>query len=312
MQSPRLLLGVLSSLGAAALLACGGQLEPAGPTAAVAPLPAAAAHLGALRAVGQACAFAWQCASGSCSADVASGGCGVCRDVRRLGQRCDEPLATCSATATCSSSRGATCVSTKKVLDQPCALGGLGDSQDCDDDLYCEGTPGGTGTCKAKPAQGEACSLDQPFAVCVGGGNCERGTCAARRLGAAGDSCDQRTCDEGLACEHGACQRPTAIATGAPCGVSPGLTCEVGARCELTGGPADASGHSPMACLPGRTEGQECASNHCAEGLFCDPPAPGAPSRCQRLRSEGEACRLDDSCAASLECRQGRCQVACR
>src|SRR5262245_41867544 len=70
----------------------------------------------ALRATGSACAFWWQCASRSCNAPVV-GGCGVCVDIRALGEACGGPLEGCSSSATCTAG---ICKSSKKVLGEPC------------------------------------------------------------------------------------------------------------------------------------------------------------------------------------------------
>src|SRR5689334_13147180 len=70
--------------------------------------------------IGSACAFGSQCESLRCSADVESGGCGVCLDVRKLGERCDGPLQGCSASAVC---QDGVCQSTKKLVGESCQIG---------------------------------------------------------------------------------------------------------------------------------------------------------------------------------------------
>src|SRR5689334_7867120 len=53
------------------------------------------------RMAGAACAFDKQCVSGRCSADIPSGGCGVCLDVRKLGESCGGPDQSCNKSAVC-------------------------------------------------------------------------------------------------------------------------------------------------------------------------------------------------------------------
>ncbi|HSO40466.1 MAG TPA: hypothetical protein VLT33_48400, partial [Labilithrix sp.] len=135
MDRPRIvrtftLLAVTSLQG---VLACGGSVEPTGSSPAVTTDSVGPSSTPALiRPVGAPCAFANQCASGACSADVPGGGCGVCLDVRGLGERCDRPLLTCSRSAVCSDG---ICRSTKATAGQPCTIGPKRESSDCDDEL---------------------------------------------------------------------------------------------------------------------------------------------------------------------------------
>jgi hypothetical protein len=130
-------------------------------------------------------------------------------------------------------------VSTRKTLGQTCHLGGKGDSGECDDELFCLGPSGGDGTCVARSTLGGACS--QPFRGCAGNADCERGVCVTPRLGALGDTCDQRRCGEGLVCGNE-------------------YTCQPGAQ------PARDPGTL-------RAEGQTCwgyaAFSDCVDGLEC-------------------------------------------
>lgn len=287
-------------------------------TIAVASVPAACAPTIAIasnsfRAVAAACAFDWQCAGGECSADEAGGGCGVCLDRVLVGDRCDKPLTTCSSTAVCTDG---VCQSTKGTTGAPCEMGAKGGSDDCDVDFYCAGELGGTGVCKAKPDFGEACGTIL-FANCARGGDCERGICVRPREASLGESCDSRPCMQGLAChsydEGHTCEEPNVVEMNDSCAPHIGnLDCEKGTACELTGGPMGADGYYPMACLAGKTEGQECASSHCAEGLVCSELSGENQFTCHRPGLTGAPCNRSDECSTGLECRIGVCVAECK
>jgi hypothetical protein len=324
MRSPRTSFGVFFVLlcTSPALLGACGKLEPdapgsdpgapASPASPASPtLPASTDAVG-LRVVGAACAYGVQCASGACSADTTAGSCGTCLEVRALGERCDAPGTTCRASAACVHG---VCVSTKKTAGQSCNVGPKGESFDCDDELYCAhagplGPEGLEGTCTPRGVLGGKCDL--LLGGCVGAAQCERSVCVAARVGLLGDTCDVRACATGLFCRSdGTCQRATLVA-GDDCGRDiGGESCVPGTQCELTGAPPQEAPY-PMACLPGKGEGELCASSHCAEGLFCDE-APGTTDfRCKKLGTSGDACTGFGECAASLECRAGVCRPACR
>ena len=77
------------------LLACGGaHSAPGAERTATTASPIGTLATG--RGVGEACAFAEQCGSGSCSAGYGSGVCGFCQDVRPLGASCSKSLEVCS------------------------------------------------------------------------------------------------------------------------------------------------------------------------------------------------------------------------
>jgi hypothetical protein len=264
---------------------------------------------GALRAAGSACAFDSQCESRMCNAP-ADGGCGVCVDVRALGEPCDGPHEGCSRSATCTAG---VCKSNKKTLGEPCMLGVKGDPRECDDELYCAphdppNGDGGMGTCAPRGVLGGACDV---IVGCAFGADCERGLCVVARVGQEGDSCDQRRCAEGLFCAEGGTCRAATLPIGADCGAVIGQdTCALGGACELTGGPPQ-NGLYPMACVAGRKEGELCASSHCEEGLFCAAPEGKGDYVCKRRLPAGQPCHGDE-CAAGLECRAGVCAEACR
>ena len=304
------LLGACGKLDLSAPVAPGTEGSPPGAsTSSASPSGTDAADL---RGVGSACAFGPQCASGACSANTDAGSCGTCLDVRALGERCGAAGTTCRASATCQSG---ICVSTKKTAGQSCTLGGKGESLDCDDELFCAhtgplGPEGLEGTCTPRGALGGRC--DVAPGGCVGTAQCERGMCVAARIGQLDDTCDDRACATGLFCRQDrTCQNTTLIA-GADCGRAIGFeSCVPGTQCELTGA-APQEAPYPMACLPGRGEGELCASNHCGVGLSCSE-APGTTEfRCKKQGTDGQPCIGADECAASLECRAGTCRPACR
>lgn len=264
------------------------------------------------RPAGAACAYGWQCAEQACSAESAEGGlCGVCLDIRRLGEACGDGLAACSWTAECIDG---ICQSTKNTAGEPCENQAKGGSDDCDADLYCAGKLGGMGVCTALPTFGEPCGPG--IQKCAGFGHCERGTCVAPREGALGDSCDDRPCMVNLKChsfpEGHTCEEPNVVPLNGNCTSSiPNLDCAKGTSCSLTGGPMLPTGRYPVACLANKLEGEECASSRCADGLVCQRLDGETIYSCHPLRVEGENCQSADACSSGLECRNGTCVVEC-
>lgn len=257
-----------------------------------------------LRPTGSACAFDWQCATRRCNAPV--DGCGVCVDIRPLGERCDGPLQGCSLSATCT---GGVCISSKKTLGQPCVLGAKGDLMECDDELYCatDGSPSG-GACAPRGVLGGACDT---IVGCAHGADCENGVCVVARMGLEGDSCDERWCADGLFCGQEIC-RPATLPIGADCGGDHigKDSCAPGSACELTGGPPQ-NGLYPMACVAWRKEGEPCATSTCREDLFCRAPPGTSDYVCVRRQLAGQTCTYSNECAEGLECRAGACATAC-
>lgn len=282
--------------------ACGGNAAPARASSASATAP------GLVRAVGVVCAFAKQCASGACSADLDAGGCGVCLEVRPLGQRCDGMLLTCGTSAVC---RDGVCSSTKNTVGQPCMLGGKGDSSDCDDELYCVGPAGQTGTCQPNGIIGGACSRSIQ-GRCAFNADCERGVCVAPRVALLGDSCEERQCEKDLRCQSGAggltCERPTVLPEGAPCGgeALEKSQCVAGTSCELTTPGAGGA----QACVADLRGEEECSRGKCAEDLFCADLGLAPGFRCQRRRTEGESCHESTASESSSAGRAGALLLA--
>lgn len=231
MTVPRMftLLAVTSLAGAG--ISCGGSTEsPANPPSD----PATSSSTGELRAVGAACAFDAQCASGGCTASQQVGSCGYCYEVALLGERCDGVRIGCSRSAVC---RDGSCQTTMQPLFDRCSIGGKRLSVGCDDDLYClpDAADPSWGVCVPGPGLGEGCSSTER---CAGRVDCERGICVARRLGAEGDSCNSRRCASGLTCRYDD---------------KSGATCRTLEQQE------------PRR----RGAGEECALGDCAPGLEC-------------------------------------------
>jgi hypothetical protein len=266
--------------------------------------------------VGAACAFDSQCESQQCSADVESGGCGVCLDVRKLGERCDGPLQGCSASAIC---QNGVCQSTKKTIGESCMLGPKGgDEHECDDELYCSGRPGGQGACSARVPPGGACG---PYTSgCVEGTSCTSGVCTLPPAG----SCWMSGCEAGFFCDDTDTCRPATLPLGAPCGIVDGHfvdnECQPGTVCGSLEWPQGGGGPGTMStCLPLPGAGELCIGVKCAEGLFCAEQTTDStgvvPKRCEPLRAEGEPCSnnyiFHIDCALGLECRGDVCERAC-
>jgi hypothetical protein len=263
---------------------------------------------------GAACAHDFQCQTGLCSANEGTA-CGTCQEIRFLGESCGVTANTsCSRSALCAN--GA-CISTKKAKNEACRLGAKGESDDCDDELYCKGDGDAsafpsTGVCAARPRLGESCVTSNFAATCVLGLACERGVCTAKGEAHLGESCDNRTCTAGLFCREAdtTCQ-PATLPLGADCGSLLGVAdCVQNTRCELTG--EGSSAPYPMKCLAGRALGAECASSFCAADLVCFLASGASNFTCVPPRNEGETCSgYDVDCASGLECRAGTCKPAC-
>jgi len=248
------------------------------------------------RPVGSACAWSTQCNSGLCSADVASGQCGVCLERRLLGETCGAALTGCSASANC---HNGICVSAKITLGEPCALQPKGgDIGQCDDELFCAivaaaGTPGlPSGQCTPRTTLGQVCFDTDPEGI----------DDSPTRPGA-----------------------PSALVLGQRCGLADGtflsFDCPEGAGCGDPRFPNGGGGtDSVSVCLPLPVEGEVCMIDSCAKGLFCSEQTTNSsgviPKRCEKLRSRGQACDtqflFNKDCEPGLECRSQVCQDPCR
>jgi hypothetical protein len=266
------------------------------------------------RKAGVACAFNKQCVSGRCSADLPGGGCGVCLDVRKLGESCGGPDQSCNDSADCVNG---VCKSRKKLLGESCTSGGKG-GDPCDDELYCDLPLGYQGTCAAPVAVGGSC---EPSSRCVKGAYCdESGVCTVPFA----DSCEVHPCIAGSFCDvHNACRLAT-LKAGERCGSVDGEPvdnrCEPGTICGNAGSPSAGGGSGSVdTCLPLPGEAEICIHGRCAAGLFCSQQTIDGiavlPPRCAALPEEGEECNTNADvhigCAAGLECRQRLCKHAC-
>jgi hypothetical protein len=268
------------------------------------------------RKMGVACAFDEQCGSGRCSADVNGGGCGVCLDVRKLGESCVGPDEICNLSAAC---ENGVCESKRSLLGASCSVGGKG-GDPCDDELYCDRPIGNQGTCVAPVAVGGACELSS--SKCVTGAACdESGVCAIPPA----DSCALHPCGAGTFCDaHQTCRQAT-LKAGERCPVvnviheSAENGCALGTVCGKAGFPSlGGLAVGVNTCLPLPVEGELCIHKHCAVGLFCAQKTSGIgldPPRCEVPRDEGDECNTSSvfhiDCGAGLECRRGVCKRAC-
>lgn len=269
------------------------------------------------RKTGDACAFDKQCASERCSADEYVGGCGVCLEVRMLGESCGGPVQSCNKSADCVNG---VCQSKRKVLGESCSVGGKG-GDPCDDEFYCDHPLGYQGTCVAPVTVGGACELSS--SICVKGAYCdESGVCAVPPA----DSCALRPCSAGSFCDDHKTCRPATLKAGESCGSVDGKTvnngCAPGTACGNAASPSTGGGppQNVDTCLPLPEEGEICVRNKCAAGLFCAQQTTNSiglvPPRCEALREEGDDCFSVNSpwhidCGAGLECRNYVCERAC-
>jgi hypothetical protein len=274
-----------------------------------------APSMSASRLVGVACAHDTQCASGQCGADEAHGTCGVCLEVRKLGERCDGPQQGCSASATCTEG---VCTSTRKTLGVLCALQPKGgDALECDDSLYCLGNAGDEqGHCTAFTPVGAACkpwpARCAPDSLCSPAGVCTL---------VPADSCQLHDCAAGMYCSQSEICQPATLPFGAPCGRIPDTDDYIDAGCApgavCTRPPtADPNSWVSDVCLPLPTAGERCFDDsRCAAGFFCDEHPDGA-LLCAAVRAEGQACTsnryLNITCTAGLECRGDVCMQPCQ
>jgi hypothetical protein len=265
-----------------------------------------------MRPVGAPCGDPRQCASGGCSADLVRGSCGVCLRVRALGETCTGSLDTCRSSASCV---GGVCKSRKKTVGEACTVGPKGESNDCDDEDWCErddpqgGSASQGGTCRAKGVVGGACD---DLVGCAGTAQCERHVCLAPSIGREGESCDERSCAPGLFCGDPMTCRPATLGLGADCASNIGAAdCAPGTFCRLVGNTPSPDGGYPMTCQAAALEGESCSTTPCASGLFCASTAASNDFRCHALLGEGDACASLGDCRSGFECRAGSCKPAC-
>ncbi|APR77806.1 Thiamin-phosphate pyrophosphorylase [Minicystis rosea] len=271
------------------------------------------------RALGEACAFDDQCDSLRCSGDATVGTCGACVAIQPLGEPCTGPLQGCSRSAICADG---VCRSLRKVLGEACALGPKGeDTSDCDDELYCARIDGSSmaGTCTARTPEGSAC--ESYLGTCAQGTSC--GVASHRcEVPAPGTCVDGWSCPAGFHCDASETCQPGTLQEGDLCGIVDGSLvddeCAAGLVCGSLAFPDGGGGPGTVTtCLKVPNEGEPCISGACGAGLFCRHLAYDNVTlpRCERGRSEGEACRNDNlyriACAEGLECRGDTCQIAC-
>ncbi len=308
---------------ACSLAACGGRVDSESPEVnhgAFGPF--------AEREVGQPCAFGDQCASWVCSADLARSACGQCMNVAKLGAACGG-LNGCHPGAAC---RDGHCESTKKLEGAECALGPKReDIGECDLEFFCaDGSRNKvlTGRCEKRFSHGERCDVaNKP---CPWTETCSRGICGKRsKPGSVGEACQSSgigaDCEDGLFCdEEDRTCRPSVLPPGARCGLTEaGFTngeCAAGTVCGNVEYPNGGGPRGSYTCVSLPAEGAPCISSACGAGAYCrnlpQTGAAGPVNRCERFARAGENCNRDNyqrvQCERGLECRAGRCEMACR
>lgn len=198
---------------------------------------------------------------------------------------------------------------------EPCTIEAKGGSSDCDVDFFCEGAPAEWGYARRSPTSVMRATSGQ--SGCAGGrATASVGSAFLRPWARSASPAENRPCEAQLVCHTLpgglTCVEPSPIPLNGPCSVhGPGIDCVKGAACELTGGPEGPNGY-PMACLPGKAEGEEDPRATAPRDWSVKSPWARRPSRCQRHRTEGEPCRSFQECGPGLECRKGQCSAECR
>lgn len=276
------------------------------------------------------------CASGHC----ANGFCCAAGDCCSIAADCPS---TFGSPPTCTSSGSSTtCQGTR--LDAACQ-GSICTVVTVDDDSACDGA---VRDCGAYPSTTCTAATDQVVATCAssctGPADCTTGyTCdgagKCMLIGGTGDPCTgagQGTCLAGLRCENGLCCDATA--TGACCNTNDqcanGLACDTASHaCYTTCTNNDSSrcASPPTSyctantCVPklpqadACTDGRQCTSGNCAQGVCCNiacagacdscnhPSIPLSKGTCTRLApgtfcNDGSACTSGDTCDGGGTC----------
>jgi hypothetical protein len=284
-------------------------------------------------AIGSACRVGTQCLTGNCvdGACCESAACpgdqrcdipghrGVCAPPGSNGDRCDNEThcnsnfcvdgfccgqASCPPFQYCNSgtcapptSNGVPCSSGEQCESGFCTEGVCCGSPQCPSTQSCA-VPGFEGTCVPRLQTGSACTVNTQ---CVSG-FCVDGAC-----------CQVESCPEGQSCNvapnQGVCRdKPPPTAT---------FTATGTATSTPTPTPSPTPQPNGFQC----TNGSQCQSNFCVNGICCGSSACQAPQRCDIFGfagmctapgGNGQECRVDTDCASN-NCEAGtppRCAAA--
>ncbi|HEY3816980.1 MAG TPA: hypothetical protein VGL81_07415 [Polyangiaceae bacterium] len=155
-------------------------------------------------------------------------------------------------------------------------VGALAPGAACNENLQCQ-----SGLCFFSAAIGDA-GPETTVTTC--------GQCVD--LTPVGQPCSANTCVQGAACDLSAsppaCVTPTSGPVGSPCnGVTTG--CDATSYCDA----------AAAMCVPTLAQGQSCGADE-----QCTPPSTCRAQTCSPPGSTGDACLLDNDCAAGLGCSQ--------
>ena len=158
---------------------------------------------------------------------------------------------------------------------------------------------GGATRCLARNAAGGYCE-DQDH--CLPGFFCDTVTsaCVAEPEPEPAPKLGESCVVDGPACEEGSCVEGTCVAGVEGDRCDPELGCQVGLVCK-----PDAMNEAVGDCVRAPVEGERCIEDQCEGGHFCDPQ-----NVCQRLRTAGATCSVDDECESGECLNAGQCAAA--
>jgi len=159
------------------------------------------------------------------------------------------------------------------------------------------------------------------FSQCSGDLACNNGVCADSCPGDPGEECGSSTvqyrgCRQGSFCYcpqevggQGGCVCSSGAAAGESC---VNLSCAEGLLCGCPSGGFDCQ-YTQRVCVALPKAGAPCLNQQCAEGAFCDaqPPSPPPDSfvpTCKPLLPNGAACNSVEQCQSKF-CPDGSCRA---
>lgn len=256
------------------------------------------------RAPGAACSQGSQCVSGRCTA-TQDQSCGVCLEVRRLGQSCGGATQVCNWGQVCTNGL---CRTKDGDVGAPCndAPKSLPRLPACDLELHCVRGRGETqATCQRPLPLGAACT---DGTLCRYRTHCSAaGFCEADVIGGENEACTFQCTKDSLFCDAHVCRERPRLAVGDACGrvVGSCIDSVCGNANFPFGGWTDAD---PLTCLALGAEGEKAVYGLCRPGLFADGTTDLI---CRKRRAAGAACTFAE-CETGLECHAGRCGPPCQ